>query len=692
MSAKRKGKVRGALQYSAAQQKGGTGGPGKQAATPTPQPKPKPVARKIDWTPLPSVEYGTELTVTLLKGSATGEGGELRLEFPKGPLAVGQGGPNVCIVAPGKEGVTLEARETATIAVTPAPRSITFKAPAAPILIGTALTPELFEAKPSAGPGSVAISQPAGGLAAAEGKQTAVLTLAAAGNYGPATENVPIEVILPEREVDWSLPPSIVFGTELTVAGVSGVAPGEGDPPRLEFPNGPLQVGQAGPNLRIVAPGKPGVSRDGVKTATVPVTPAPRTVTYKSLPKSRPIRLGETLTPELFAAAVSAGTGTVVVAEPAGGNVTARGALDIKLQPQPDPNYADTPVIIKVDVVQGQPEITWPSPASVVKGVTIGPTQLNATINPPTLAGSIRYTMVVNQKQGAASGQVMNGAGQFFIKARFPGNDDYRPVEKEVRLTVTESAAAKMGADAMAPGQVDANWHKPTDAGSTQKLQDWDDDAGGMQTQAKEVMASIQNMTEREIIKYCNKLKGVKKKSQGGTYPNELWLLPNGLQLRLKPDGDKHKPSKQFCIEAVKGSNFSDDLNDIAFKVTASGEPAPKHPGELRIPGGGTTAQRADFVAGASGATHLKCQPMQPNQITWGLAPNAEIKRGADISDLLNATALGGAAVDYLFDKMVLKEKKISLAQPSGKLIARSAETDKYTETRETRDVRIALR
>jgi len=345
-------------------------------------------------------------------------------------------------------------------------------------------------------------------------------------------------------------------------------------------------------------------------------------------------------------------------------------------------------VTIPVVVEKGQPAITWSNPGPIAINTAIGGTQLNAAIT-PGCPGPIEYVMVLNDQWVNCAGQSIPKKGQYFMKARFRGHANWLPAEKEVRLLVTESARAVAGANAMSSAaNIAACWNTPTDAESQAVLAAWNSDTDNIKTQGQQILAKAQTMNEEQLRKYCKSLKGARQKPPNPREDeNVTWLLPNGLQLRLKPKGDRHTRSVMFSIEAVKDkSNFSDDLGGVAFKLANCGEPAPKTPGEARS-GPGSPAQRSDFLKGVAAATHIKCQPMQPNEITWPLVNGTNIQRN---TDLPAATCLGEAVIEYWMGTQKLESPTLrAAARNNVEVSVRTQPTTQFKQTIVKRTVNI---
>jgi len=546
---------------------------------------------------------------------------------------------------------------------------------------------------------------------------------------------VTVTVLLPRRAIVWTKKPpaSLVYGTALTAADFAvETLPATGPAPMTNLPaDGILAVGSF--DLVVTAAAEAGVSREGSDTFRIQITPAPRTVIGAG-PPAKPVATGQKMQASWFKAKASTGSAEPQILQPPGGLVTQLTAtLDVELGFAPDPNYIDTPTTITVAVQKGAPRLTWPAaPAAVAAGTQLSTVVAGATIEPASLAGAIVYRPTLNTVLAVPPDQL-------FVNATFPGNADFLPAGPvAMRLKVCENANELSGAVAMEAGNIAANWklpdpanawnpangphpstlgdpatmHDQAEAERVKKIKDdyakrvavltkqkevidkWNADdgtkAGGMKARARKIMADVKTMTAAEMTAHFDKTIGTgnSKKTEG---EQTLWKLENGLQVRLKSDGDAHDPHKKlFCLEARVGIDFSKDQDDIAFKVTLDGQAAPKGPGELGSIPGGASAGSA-YIRGAMGATHLKCQPRLPQTITWPLADNAVIKRGAASKAALNATAMTGITykIQRSGEKKLQEIQGDQIGQPAGNyvLTAYAQLGDKYLEAQESRTI-----
>src|SRR5207253_8216040 len=82
-------------------------------------------------------------------------------------------------------------------------------------------------------------------------------------------------------------------------------------------------------------------------------------------------------------------------------------ALSVTFTPADPTDYVSATKTVMIDVTRAQPIITWPDPAPIDDGTTLGPAQLNATANAP---GSFIYTPPAGTVLSAGSGQILSVA------------------------------------------------------------------------------------------------------------------------------------------------------------------------------------------------------------------------------------------------------------------------------------------
>jgi hypothetical protein len=141
-------------------------------------------------------------------------------------------------------------------------------------------------------------------------------------------------------------------------------------------------------------------------------------------------------------------------------------------------------------------------------------------------------------------------------------------------------------------------------------------------------------MTGDELIEFMDKqvtskstqymLNDKNAKGNPRLFPNHMWILPNGLQVRYKPNGDIHvnptgtTPVPMFCVEVRNPAQtgFGEDQGDVLTKISVDGELAPKGPGDTGMPSTITDSDDQDsFKDGSTGATHLRCRASKLAQV-----------------------------------------------------------------------------
>jgi hypothetical protein len=218
-----------------------------------------------------------------------------------------------------------------------------------------------------------------------------------------------------------------------------------------------------------------------------------------------------------------------------------------------------------------------------------------------------------------------------------------------------------------------------------------------LQVQGKKIMSDIQTMTPKELIKYMDGLITDKstqfmvndRNAKGNLrlYPNHIWILPNGLQVRYKPNGDGQdgRTDPMFCVEGRRTdvSGFGGEPADSAFKLMWNGEPAPVGPEETDLPVFSTGPNDVNgknldrkAMSAAMKTTHLYCVAMKTQVITW--AGPGTLDAGTKLDGThLNATALDGVIPTYEEGGSAVTAGQV-LAAGDHTLHAVTVETDRY--------------
>ncbi len=523
----------------------------------------------------------------------------------------------------------------------------------------------------------VAFDNPGGG-------QNFQLEAAATDTHKAASLRVAVNVVRPTRVVTWSPPKTIVWGTKLTVGSLKASATGEGLELVLTPEDGILPVGDA-VELRIEAPrllSKPSWET-GVASAMVKVTPAPCNLTWV-LPAK--LAVTTTVTAKLLGAKLGAGDGALAVTAPAGGVFAATGpGQTVTLVAAATATHASATLTGTVEVVRGVPELSWKTPKPVVLNTKLSGTQLN----PGVVPNSLRKALVFAPPADAE----MTVLGAQTLKVSFPGDAKWEPAAAEVRLVVVANAdQLRGGTDALAG----KGWTKPVGGVAKDRLDAWEKDDGkdpkSLKMMGQRLMRELSGMTAEEIETHMTSEMGNDPQSartdQGGVRPCVIWTFANGLQVRYKSNGDQHNPgAKMFCIEARTSGGASANLGEVAFKVSADGNPAAKGRASIDVPNG---VGDDDYKTGVARATHLFCRPKDVQVITWD--PPTELEAGTMLTREvhLNAVALGGVAVGYARGDgiAVAVGHKLPAGQVTA-LTAAAAATDRYEAGTKTVNIRV---
>jgi len=346
-----------------------------------------------------------------------------------------------------------------------------------------------------------------------------------------------------------------------------------------------------------------------------------------------------------------------------------------------------------VTVNKIKPVITWKTPMPVLKGTALGGAQLDETITPA------RAKRVYNPLAGTA----MNTLGAQSLSVSYAGDDGHELADKTVTLTVVADKKALAGATGEI-GMVSGSLHKfrappdPDGAEVQAALNQWNssdlNDPLSMKVQGKKIMADIQGMTPKELIKYMDGvitdkstqywLNDLNKNNNPKLYPNMIWILPNGLQVRYKPNGDGQNglTEPMFCVEGRRTdvAGFGEEPKDSAFKLMPNGEPAPIGPSDTVRTTFGIDTDGTDLDAmalqGTIRQTHLFCPKPQDQVVIW-VGPGT-LDVGTALTDQhLNATALGGVVPSYVEGTAEVKIGD-TLAGGDHTLRAVAAESDRF--------------
>ena len=403
--------------------------------------------------------------------------------------------------------------------------------------------------------------------------------------------------------------------------------------------------------VRLVGPAVETASGDLVMPVTRPPLLA-RTATVKDNKKDW--KVGDAASPPGITLAVSGGTivNVKVVAPPKGVFAAVGDAVPVSFEIAADATHAATVANGTVKVVKGKPAFRWAAPRPVLVNTALTATQLCAT--PPVPSLPLVYAPALGTK--------LTVAGKATLEVSTVGDANYEAATTSVTIVVA-ATAPDLASETGAWDALNGKAFKPTTNPAAIKLiEAWNKDDGssptGIKTQARKIMSDIKTMTSEELLDYMDQLvttptdkveQTLNKKGNPATFPNTIWKLPNGLQVRYKPKGDGITANgPMFCIEGRTSTGFSATQDDIAFKIMPNGGCGPKGPGETLVPPSvaNNPVLNTAYMSGACGQTHLQCLPKQAQIITW--ANPADIYAGTKLGPTqLNATALGNAVLTY---------------------------------------------
>lgn len=338
--------------------------------------------------------------------------------------------------------------------------------------------------------------------------------------------------------------------------------------------------------------------------------------------------------------------------------------------------FAEATKTQTVTVNKIKPAIAWKTPMPVKKGHVLGTEQQDATITPTGL--KLVYA--------PSAGNVMNKAGKIPLKVSFAGDDGHETADATVALTVVdgdEALASARGQIGMETGRAFKFRTKATDPDHGEHVQGaldkWNNsdmtDPLSLKVQGQKIMSDIQKMKPTQLISYMDelvkdgkgqyKLADTKADGKKAEYPNMIWILPNGLQIRYKPRGDGKDglTDPMFCVEGRRTdvTTFGGEPEESAFKLMANGEPAPIGPSDTSLPsfGSDTASKTLDRKAMdvACKMTHLY-SPTENQFVTWAKTSISFKLGGALTAAHLDATALGGAVPYYVITQYVVPKSK----------------------------------
>jgi len=343
----------------------------------------------VTWATPAAITYGTALSATQLNATASVPG---TLAYtPASGTVLSTGSHPLTVTFTPTDGVNYKViTDTVNITVGQATPTITWAAPGA-INYGAALSATQLNATASV-PGTL-IYNPSLGTVLAAGSHQLSVTFAPtdSADYASATANVTIQVNQVAGIITWTAPTAITYGTALSAAQLNATA--------------------SVPGTFAYTPALGTVLAAGTHTLSVTFTPTD-IADYKPATSTVSLLINQAAPTLTWPTPASIGYGTVLGAgqlnatasapgtfayTPAAGTVLSGGphTLSVTFTPTDATDYTTATATVTLQVTQGTPVITWPSPGNINYGVALSATQLDATATP---AGG---TFVYNPPAGA---------------------------------------------------------------------------------------------------------------------------------------------------------------------------------------------------------------------------------------------------------------------------------------------------
>jgi TonB family protein len=360
----------------------------------------------ITWPTPDLITYGKKLTFAQLNATASVEGTFVYTPDPGYVLPVGTHTLWVTFT-PADSGRYAPLQAATSIVVAKATPALSWPKPAG-IIYGAALDDAQLNASAPV-PGSFDYS-PAPGEVLPSGMHTLSVTFTPAdsANYAAAQASVPLTVARATSVIQWPTPDPITYGTRLSTAQLSAVAPVPGT---FEYNPGLGAVLAAGEHkLSVVfTPADTlGYSTSQIE-ASLTVAMATSAITW---PTPDPIAYGAAISAtQLNATATVPGT---FVYTPAAGEILEPGVheLSVTYTPIDTLNYTTARAVVPLTITEKLPiHMTWPVPSAISYGTALSATQLNAKASVP---GTFVYT--------PSEGHVL-ARGKYMLSASFTPSD-----------------------------------------------------------------------------------------------------------------------------------------------------------------------------------------------------------------------------------------------------------------------------
>ncbi len=388
-------------------------------------------APALSWTSPASIVYGTALSATQLDASAS-VAGTFAYSPTAGTILNASNGQLLSVTfTPSDTTDYTDATDTTTIDVLKATPALSWTAPAS-IVYGTALSATQLDASASVA-GTFAYSPAVGTILNAGNGQTLSVSFTPSDttDYAGATDATTIDVLKAAPALSWTAPASIVYGTALSatqldasasVAGTFAYSPAAGT------------VLKAGDGLLLSVTFTPSDTTDytgATDTTTIDVLKAAPSLSWTS-PAS--IVYGTALSATQLDASASV-TGTFAYSPAAGTILNASNGqlLSVTFTPSDTTDYTNATDSTTIDVLKATPALSWTAPASIVYGIDLSATQLDASAS---VTGTFAYS--------PAAGTILNAGNAQTLSVSFTPSDttDYTNATDSTTIDVLKATLA----------------------------------------------------------------------------------------------------------------------------------------------------------------------------------------------------------------------------------------------------------
>jgi Flp pilus assembly CpaE family ATPase len=389
----------------------------------------------IAWTTPAPIAYGCALGSSELNAMSSVPG---RFAYAPGTGEMLAAGVHTltAIFTPADTAAYTTAQASVTLTVTKATPAVSWPAPA-PVTYGAALSSAQLNAVASV-PGRF-VYTPAEGemLAAGVHTLTATFTPTDGSGYSTTQAAVPLTVEKAKTSIMWPAPAPVAYGTPLGASQLNATA---SVPGRFVYTPAAATVLATGTHT-LSATFTPTDATDYAPAhaeVSLTVTRVTPSITW---PSPAPIVYGTPLgASQLNATSTALGKFVYI---PGAGAVLAAGTHtpSVTFTPADTVNYTMAQAAVSLTVAKATPVVTWPAPAPIAYGTSLGAAQLNATASVP---GKFAYA--------PAAGEVL-AAGTHTLSVTFTPTDstDYAAVQATVSLTVAKAKPTTISWAAPAP-------------------------------------------------------------------------------------------------------------------------------------------------------------------------------------------------------------------------------------------------